>query len=305
MTATELRRLVVAKGHGTGNDFVLLPDPDGAVKLTDELVVALCDRRSGVGGDGLIRIIRTEATEAVGDLPTAGAGATPEWFMDYRNGDGSLAEMCGNGIRVFVAYLIREGLIRLEDGDAVTVGTRAGVKTVRRTGDLLVADLGPWRIEDGPVSVALAGEPLPLPGIAVDVGNPHVVVAVQDAGQLSAANLATPPTVQPTPEHGANVEVVVPLPVLPDTGEGQLLMRVHERGVGETRSCGTGAVAAVLAARVWGGELAPDTWLVDVPGGQLRVSVPAGDLLAGPRVDLAGPAVIVADITVDLRAFDG
>jgi diaminopimelate epimerase len=288
-----------AKGHGTENDFVLLPDEGGELDLTAGQVARLCDRRAGIGGDGLIRAVRVEALPGAGSFLSGGAGA--EWFMDYRNADGSVAEMCGNGLRVFVAYLEHLGHLRLGDGEVVAVGTRAGVKHVRREGRLLATDLGPWHVAGGAgaasaghdARVSVAGEPPCLPGLRIDVGNPHVVVALPDTARLAAADLTRPPAVDPVPEHGTNVELVVPLP---DSGgvAGHLAMRVHERGVGETRSCGTGAVAAVLAARVWGGDTAPDVWRVDVPGGSLRVTAPAGRCLSGDTVELAGPAVIVA-----------
>lgn len=305
--------LRVAKGHGTQNDFVLLPDADAEVPLTPALIAALCDRRAGLGGDGVLRVARTRALAAAGELPAGLDTSGAEWFMDYHNADGSTAEMCGNGIRVFVAYLLREGWARLGEGESIAVGTRAGVRSVRRDGELLAADLGPWRVDGGlsgvggepggdPAAwVSIGGEPVPLPGLAVDVGNPHVVVAVPDAAALAAADLTAPPTVDPPRPDGVNVEVVVPQPPVGDTGH--LHMRVHERGVGETRSCGTGAVAAVLAARVWGGELAPDEWLVDVPGGRLRVRTPSGDTRSGEWVELAGPAVVVADGVVNLPAL--
>lgn len=284
-----------AKGHGTQNDFVLLPDADGAFDPSPAQVAALCDRRAGIGGDGLIRAVRASALEA-------GRGQDVEWFMDYRNGDGSVAEMCGNGLRVFVAYLEHLGWVSLADGQEISVGTRAGVKRVRRDGHLLAADLGPWRIVGGAdaaaagfdARVTVPGEPPELPGLSVDVGNPHVVVALPDTERLAAADLRSAPEVAPVPPHGTNVELVVPSGAAP-AGEGHLTMRVYERGAGETRSCGTGAVASVLAARAWAGPAAPDVWLVDVPGGRLRVSVPGGSLLAGDAVELAGPAVIVAE----------
>ncbi len=289
-----------AKGHGTENDFVLLPDPDGLLVLDDALVAALCDRRAGIGGDGVLRVVRTAAEPEAG--PLAGEA---EWFMDYRNADGSAAQMCGNGLRVFVAYLERLGWADLSGGTPLPVATRAGVKHVRREGDLLVADLGPWSVPGGraaaaageDVVVAVHGEPVPLPGLSVETGNPHVVVAVPDVERLAAVDLTRAPLVDPVPADGANVEVVVPGPVGPDGAH--LAMRVHERGVGETRSCGTGAVAAALAARAWGGEGAPTTWFVDVPGGRLRVRTPDGSVLAGDWVELAGPAVVVAEGTLD------
>ena len=288
-----------AKGHGTENDFVLVPDLDGELELPGPVVAALCDRRAGIGGDGLIRIVRSAA------LPEGVAQAgQADWFMDYRNADGSLAEMCGNGVRVFVRYLLAAGLVQLADGDEVAVGTRAGVKRVRRDGEGFAVDLGPWRISGGvdaaaaaeDATVRLPGEHLGLPGLSVDVGNPHVVVALPDLERLAAADLSRPPVVEPVPAAGVNVELVVPV----HDARAHLRMRVHERGVGETRSCGTGAVAAVLAARVWAGEHAPDVWQVDVPGGRLQVRAPHGRLLDGPAVELSGPAVLVAEGTVDL-----
>jgi len=287
------------KGHGTQNDFVLVPDIDGDLDLPASVVAALCDRRAGIGGDGLIRVIRSAA------LPEGVAQAgEAEWFMDYRNADGSPAEMCGNGVRVFVRYLAEAGLVRLGDGDEVRVGTRAGVKRVRRDGDGFIVDLGPWRVAGGgsaaaagaDVTVHLPGEHLGLPGLSVDTGNPHVVVALPDGARLAAADLSRPPAVEPDPPAGTNVELVVPVP----DARAHLRMRVYERGVGETRSCGTGTAAAVLAARVWAGDLAPDDWEVDVPGGRLQVRAPHGQLLAGSSVELSGPAVLVAGGTVDL-----
>ena len=283
------------KGHGTENDFVLLPDADGSVHgdLAADRVRALCDRRAGIGGDGVLRVIRTAA---------AGVDSEAEWFMDYRNADGSAAQMCGNGTRVFAAYLERAGLLSL-GAAPVPIGTRAGVKHVRRDGDLLVTDLGPWVLVGGAeaaaagsdASVEIGGVPLtapgaPLPGLSVDLGNPHTVVALPDAEQLAAADLRALPAVTPMPVEGTNVEVVVPLHDA-TARVGHLAMRVHERGVGETRSCGTGVVAAAVAARVWGGDAAPDVWIVDVPGGRLHVTLPPGRL-RGESAELAGPAVL-------------
>jgi diaminopimelate epimerase len=212
--------------------------------------------------------------------------------------------MCGNGTRVLAAYLERAGLARFADGAPVPIGTRAGVKLVRREGELFVTDLGPWVVVGGAEaaaagsdsSVEIAGAPpaapgTPLPGLSVDLGNPHTVVALPDADQLAAADLRAAPVVTPLPVEGTNVELVVPLHDA-TARVGHVVLRVHERGVGETRSCGTGVVAAAIAARVWGGPGAPDLWTVDVPGGRLSVTLPAGDHVRGETAELAGPAVL-------------
>jgi diaminopimelate epimerase len=296
---TAATEIPFAKGHGTENDFVLLLDPDGRLELSASTVAALCDRYAGLGADGLIRVVRSAALDD-GAVQVAEA----EWFMDYRNADGSTAQMCGNGTRVFGAYLVAAGLVKLPEGATVAIGTRAGVKQVRREDGAFVTDLGPWAVAGG-AAAADAGSDATvvvprvpaeapgagLPGLSVDLGNPHTVVALPDAAQLRAADLSAAPDVRPVPPEGTNVEVVVPLHDA-TARIGHLAMRVHERGVGETRSCGTGVVAAAIAARVWGGTTAPSVWTVDVPGGRLRVTLPEADLLAGTTAELAGPAVL-------------
>jgi diaminopimelate epimerase len=129
------------------------------------------------------------------------------------------------------------------------------------------------------------------PGLAVGVGNPHVVVALADEDELDALDLADAPQVSPTPPHGANVEFVVPADPLVVDGVGRIRMRVHERGSGETLSCGTGAAAAALATRHWAGAGAPDRWRVEVPGGVVGVRVAA--TADGDHVALSGPAELV------------
>jgi diaminopimelate epimerase len=287
------------KGHGTENDFVLLLDPDGRLELPPATVAALCDRHAGLGADGLIRVVRSASLQ-----DGAVQAAEAEWFMDYRNADGSSPQMCGNGTRVFAAFLAAAGLVKLSDGVGVPVGTRAGVKVVRREGSQFSTDLGPWAVLAGAeaaaagsdATVLVPGVPVAapgaeLPGLSVDLGNPHTVVALPDAAQLRAADLTVPPLVTPAPPDGTNVEVVVPLHDA-TARIGHLAMRVHERGVGETRSCGTGVVAAAIAARVWGGAAAPSVWTVDVPGGRLRVRLPEAELLRAATAELAGPAVL-------------
>ncbi|MGL4255037.1 MAG: diaminopimelate epimerase [Microbacterium sp.] len=274
------------KGHGTGNDFVIVPDPDGALDLSDDQVAVLCDRRFGIGGDGILRVVRASAIDEGRDAAAAGA----EWFMDYRNADGSKAEMCGNGIRVFARYLAEVGWAAL-DGEPLAIGTRAGVKTVTRSELGLEVDLGPWRVETDEVLVRARGIGAPRPGLGIDVGNPHIVVALPDTRELDGLDLGVMPQLHPEPPHGANIEFVVPSDPLVRDGVGSIRMRVFERGVGETLSCGTGVAAAALAVRHWAGPAAPDHWTVDVPGGTLGVRMPlVGD---EHHVLLSGPATLV------------
>jgi diaminopimelate epimerase len=260
------------KGHGTENDFVLLPDPDGALELTGARVRALCDRRRGLGADGVLRVVRTAALGEPVDAPPVA-----EWFMDYRNADGSIAEMCGNGLRVFARYLVEAGLVRAGE---LVVGTRGGPKRVWFSGD-----------PDGDVSVAMGavglhGESVAtmagrqFPGLVVDVGNPHLA-CVTDV-PLAELDLRDAPGYDPAVfPAGVNVEFLSP------ARDGVTRMRVYERGVGETRSCGTGTVAAAAAALRHGGR-SGGALTVRVPGGRVRVE------LAGGEATLTGPAVLVA-----------
>lgn len=273
--------IAFTKGHGTGNDFVIIPDPDGVLDLSDDQVAVLCDRRFGIGGDGTLRVVRSTAIDAGADAAAAGA----EWFMDYRNADGSAAEMCGNGIRVFARYLADAGWASLDE--PLAIGTRAGVKTVTRHDRGYEADLGPWTLATEDVLVRARGLGVPRPGLSLDLGNPHIVVALPDTAELESLDLSVRPQLQPEPGAGANIEFVVPADPLVQSGVGAIRMRVFERGVGETLSCGTGVAAAALAVREWAGASAPDDWTVDVPGGTLGVRMRDG------RVLLSGPATLV------------
>jgi len=275
------------KGHGTENDFVVLLDPDGTVHgdLAPERVRALCDRRAGIGADGVLRVIKTiaYAPEQAGEA---------EWFMDYRNADGSVSEMCGNGVRVFAQFLLASGLVT-GDGE-IPVATRDGLKIVYAAGDgLLQVDMGAPKLL-GTTEVGLGDHR--WTARHVDMGNPHAVAFVDDLdprGSLGAL-LEAPwydPALYPT---GVNVEFVLA------RGERHLAMRVHERGSGETRSCGTGACAAMVAAADAAGQTPASvggdlTYRVDVPGGVLAVTWTVDD-----RVLLTGPAVLVAEGETDL-----
>jgi diaminopimelate epimerase len=277
------------KGHGTGNDFVLFTDPDGDVDLTPSQIAAIADRHFGVGADGVIRAVRS------GALPDGAAAlaedAAAEWFMDYHNADGSVAEMCGNGIRVFARYLLDNGLTELVDGDTLAIGTRSGVRDVQRNLSGFQADLGRWNLDGTEPLVRARNLPVARPGLGINVGNPHVVVALASEDELDSADLGYIPQLDPEAPDGANIEFVVPLEPLVKDGIGRIRMRVHERGSGETLSCGTGAVAAALATRHWAGPGAPNQWTVQVPGGTVGVRMfPAED---GEHVSLSGPAELV------------
>jgi diaminopimelate epimerase len=267
------------KGHGTENDFVLLPDLDATLDLTEARVRALCDRRSGLGADGVLRVVPAKAmTDADG------------WFMDYRNADGSIAEMCGNGTRLFARYLVDTGLV---DEHEFVIGTRAGNRAVTVAGDIdgdVTVEMGRALVTG--TSLATVGG-ASVAGVAVNVGNPHLVCVLDAADKLEALDLTVPPAYDPDVfPDGVNIEFVfVEAP-------GRLRMRVHERGVGETRSCGTGTVAAVTGVLFACGQHSGEA-TVQVPGGTLRVTVdPDG-------TTLAGAAVFVASGELDQAWWDG
>lgn len=352
------RRARLAKAHGCGNSFVVATDADDSHDPSAEEVRALCSQAFGIGADGFIRCVRS-------------GGA---WFMDYRNADGSKAEMCGNGVRVFVDHLRREGLVRLAPGESLEVLTRGGTRTVE-----LVAEAGggaaegcgeggaangaagggaedgpgergdsggygedggaascgaadgaargcaaedgaQYRVDMGPASsparetieVSVPGIPGVLGGIWVDMPNPHTVVAVDSLAALEGAQLPAVdaarvapqmrPAYEPEPREGTNLELVVDLTREGDE-VGHLRMRVLERGVGETMACGTGCCAAAVATALRRGPGAPASWIVDVPGGRVRVDIDGvidwdGPGLTGAPVFLTGPATRVAEIVI-------
>ncbi|MET1051132.1 MAG: diaminopimelate epimerase [Mycetocola sp.] len=288
--------LPFTKGHGTGNDFVLYADPDGTTPLTVEQIAAICDRHFGVGADGIIRAVRSRNLDA--GAAALAEDENAEWFMDYHNADGSIAEMCGNGIRVFVRYLLDQGLVELESGDTLAIGTRAGVRDVQRSTNGFQVDLGRWALDGGEPLVRAKELKVARPGLGINVGNPHVVVALADEAELAAADLSYVPKLEPEPIDGVNVEFVVPHDPLITDGVGRISMRVHERGSGETLSCGTGVAAAALATRHWAGASAPHQWRVDVPGGTLGVRMFATQ--DGEHVGLSGPAELVYTGTLEL-----
>ena len=273
-----------AKGHGTQNDFVLLPDLDAKLTLTPAAVSALCDRRRGLGADGVLRVSTAGAVLAAGVLDRVPDGvAADDWYMDYRNADGSTAQMCGNGVRVFAHYLRASGL---ESRDEFVVGSLAGPRpVVLHRVDATNADVS---VDMGKTNTLGEGQAVvggrAFSGLAVDVGNPHLacVDPALTVEALAALDVAAPVTFDKAqfPE-GVNVEV------LTAPAGGAVNMRVHERGVGETRSCGTGTVAAAVAALSYAG----------VAGGTLTVRIPGGDVvvtITEATSYLRGSSVLVA-----------
>jgi diaminopimelate epimerase len=287
------------KGHGTGNDFVLVLDLDGQLQLTPKQIAKICDRHFGIGADGFIRVVRTEHCPEVAHLLNDAPEA--EWFMDYYNADGSSAEMCGNGSRVFARYLTEKNLVNLEDSQTLSIATRAGVKDLQRNMAGFAVDMGRWKLGSDEILVRAGHLDVARPGLSIGVGNPHVVVALADLEELKALNLYQAPQLEPTPEAGANVEFVVPEEPMIKNGVGYISMRVFERGVGETLSCGTGICAAALATRHWAGAGAPNTWQVTVAGGTLGVRMFATE--DGEHVGLSGAAVLSFEGQIDLDAL--
>lgn len=264
-----------AKGHGSENDFVLVPDPEGVVDLDIRTIAELCHRHRGIGGDGILRVVRTK------HVPDAASDT--EWFMDYRNADGSIAQMCGNGVRVFARYLREEGLV---DGDQIAIGTRAGTRSAVFEDDgSITVDMGSPQLLG--ISHTTVND-TPVVGTAVSMGNPHLACDLSGTG-LSVASL----DLTEEPEYdatffadGVNQEFYTDSEPL-EQYDAHVHMRVHERGVGETRSCGTG-ICAVAVAALQRSERDTGRVVVDVPGGRLYTDV------SPQRVLLRGPAEVVA-----------
>jgi diaminopimelate epimerase len=260
-------RLAFTKGHGTGNDFVIV---DADAPVTPELVAALCDRHRGIGADGVLRVLPSTTPDAA-------------WFMDYWNSDGSISEMCGNGVRVFARYLVEAGLA--DEAAPIPIATRAGLRVAFPQGDGFRVGMG------APVilgeSWARIGD-LKYDGLGVSMGNPHLVCPVSSVEPLFLWE--SPVFDTGFYPEGVNVEFFEVL------GPDQLRMRVYERGSGETLSCGTGT-CAVVVAYLHGLGRSTGTVTVDVPGGRLVVTIDEQTCW------LAGPAVLVASGSVSLDAL--
>ena len=291
---------IVYKAHATGNDFVVYIDEDGTHEPTADEVRFLCDRHFGIGGDGLIRLAHPQAVSDVNERQIADCAAgDADWFMDYRNADGSLAEMCGNGTRAITLFAQRQGIADQPGGKPFHLGTRAGVKVLTSLGDVpglgkdvFQVEMGAWKRGDvDGYEVTIPGTSGSARGTFVDMGNPHVVAVLEDAfaslPNVEDLDLVTKPVVAPEIPSDQNVEFVRIDEQSEGDDAGEATMRVNERGCGETLSCGTGLCATAITLRAKTGI---DHWTITVRGGTLRVDVTDED------VKLTGSATIVGKI---------
>lgn len=291
---------IVYKAHATGNDFVVYLDEDGTHEPTADEVRFLCDRHFGIGGDGLIRLAHPQVVSDVNERQIADCAAgDADWFMDYRNADGSLAEMCGNGTRAITLFAQRQGIADQPGGKPFRLGTRAGVKVLTSLGDVsglgkdvFQVEMGAWKRGDvDGYEVTIPGTSGSARGTFVDMGNPHVVAVLEDAfaslPNVEDLDLVTKPVVAPEIPSDQNVEFVRIDEQSEGDDAGEATMRVNERGCGETLSCGTGLCATAITLRAKTGI---DHWTITVRGGTLRVDVTDED------VKLTGSATIVGKI---------
>lgn len=258
--------MIATYGHGTHNDFLLLFDEENLLEISPEQVAKICNRESGIGSDGFIRITKRDG----------------KWFMDYRNQDGSLAEMCGNGIRVMARYLVERGH---QSEGIFAINTRAGMKYLAVPADADISvNMGAVSEIYDDVTVSVGQQS--WSALHIEIGNPHAVVFVDDLASIG--DLKEPPNVEGDYPDGLNIEFVSLLP------SGELNMRVFERGVGETQSCGTGTCAVALAATIHKGLKLPVRWVINPPGGRLLVEIDAHS-----NAILIGPAVLLHDVELD------
>jgi len=253
------RALKITNGHATGNDFAIFSDPDGAIDLSEAEYHAISGLAPSVGVDGVIRVVRTENHPDGRAIVTTDPDA--EWFMDHRNRDGSVAAVCGNALRVFVAYLMSEGLVSLEQNDRIAIATRDGVKDVQvGSNGTFRADLGRWRLREA------SAEPKQAANVVSGTSNALDSITIEPANPIV------------------------------DDGIGRI--GIHQNDDAKaTPSWATAAVAAALETRRRLGVGAPHNWRVDMPDGSLGVQMfPTED---GEHVSISGPAAIGSSAVVE------
>ena len=269
------------KAHGSGNDFVVIDDLEDRLELGPDFVRKVCDRHFGIGADGVIRIA---------------PGSAAPFFMDYRNADGSVAEMCGNGVRVVGKYLADRDLV----ASAFDLETRAGVKRLELTVDdrgmvdLVSVDMGAPSFDRADLPMTGVGEALKEPleaggqvfeATCLSMGNPHAIVFVDDVDAAPVTSAG--PLLErhrSFPNH-TNVEFVQVI------GPRRLRQRTWERGVGETLACGTGACAVAVASQMRG--FTGQRVTIELLGGPLEL-----EWAPGRTVRMTGPAREVAHGTL-------
>jgi diaminopimelate epimerase len=259
----------LTKHHGLGNDFLVLLDLEGIRPVNADIARAVCDRHTGIGADGLIRV-----TRATGDADLA---------MQLFNADGGRAEMSGNGVRCLGQAVVQAGVVA---PPTVRVMTDGGVRllTIEPTRDtrthVVSVDMGPIKVADDEPEWLDLHDGV-IRAARADIGNPHLVLHVADPGD-GPPLVAVGREVNGMVAGGINVELISPGP-----GPDEITMTVYERGVGPTLACGTGACAAAAVAHGW--ELVGDRATVHMPGGSV-------DVLLGDTVTLRGPTVSIAAI---------
>lgn len=275
-----------AKYHGIGNDFILIADLDDRLTLEQDLVRRLCDRRFGIGGDGVIRLA---------------PGREGDFFMDYSNSDGSIGEMCGNGIRCLALFARDEGLT---SQSTLQIDTRAGLKTVEILDGTVRVDMGApiFAAEDIPVDVD-GGDPLNtklatdhgmVEAACLSVGNPHAVLFVDDPLEAPVTTLGPLIENHPAFPNKVNVEFAAV------ESADRVGMRVWERGSGETLACGTGACAVAVASRILA-NVEP-VMTIALPGGELQIEW-QGSVEDPAPIYMTGPAVRAFDGEFDIEAY--
>jgi len=230
--------------HGLGNDFIVVDNFNGRIKLTKERISLLCDRHKGIGADGLILVESVEGSDC---------------FMNYYNSDGTEAEMCGNGIRCTAKFLKD---FYLKDKENFKISTRAGVKEVSRVeGDIFSVNMGKPIFE----SNDFPKKEIEIEGLLlnfVSMGNPHAVAFVDD---LNAYDLSI---IGPKIENNSNFPNKINLELVENTQAlPRYKVKVWERGCGETLACGTGACAVYAIVRKY--KNAEAEIAIDLPGGEL------------------------------------
>jgi diaminopimelate epimerase len=275
--------LFFTKMHGLGNDFVLLDALEGAGprstrgrEITPELARSLCDRRFGIGADQILWL-----------KPAKGVG-TASVRMDILNSDGSMAEMCGNGIRAVALYLSKYHPSLGVAGKPLEIATAAGIKSVLIKGDQVTVDMGAPLLGKGfeTDGEALSPEPSGVVTLQsrkffeVSTGNPHAIFFVTDVSKVELERVGREVESHPRFPKRTNVEFVQV------KSGSEIRVRVWERGAGATLACGTGACASAVAALATGRVRSPVT--VELPGGNLVIAWEKGG-----SISMTGPAVEV------------